>query len=63
MGYRRVLLAGQIVKGIKPGPRPIIVDFAGDTYDVGGRMDDAREFGPCMQAFIENGMRQGPCKE
>lgn len=32
----------QIVRGIKPGPRLVVVNFAGDDYDVGGRMDDAR---------------------
>jgi pimeloyl-ACP methyl ester carboxylesterase len=32
----------QIVRGIKPGPRFVVVNFKGDTYDVGGRMDDAR---------------------
>ncbi len=31
----------QIVKGIKPGPRIVVVNFTGDSYDVGGRMDDA----------------------
>jgi pimeloyl-ACP methyl ester carboxylesterase len=31
-----------VVKGIKPGPRLVVVNFANDTYDVGGRMDDAR---------------------
>jgi pimeloyl-ACP methyl ester carboxylesterase len=31
----------QIVKGIKPGPRLVVVNFVNDTYDVGGRMDDA----------------------
>ena len=32
----------QVVKGIKPGPRLVVVNFADDSYDVGGRMDDAR---------------------
>jgi pimeloyl-ACP methyl ester carboxylesterase len=32
----------QIVRGIKPGPRLVVVNFVGDSYDVGGRMDDAR---------------------
>jgi hypothetical protein len=32
----------QMVRGIKPGPRLVVVNFAGDDYDVGGRMDDAR---------------------
>lgn len=31
----------QIVKGIKPGPRVIVVIFKDDTYDVGGRTGDA----------------------
>ncbi len=31
----------QIVKGIKPGPRIVVVNFTGDSYDVGGRMGDA----------------------
>jgi pimeloyl-ACP methyl ester carboxylesterase len=32
----------QIVRAIKPGPRIVVVNFDGDSYDVGGRMDDAR---------------------
>ena len=32
----------QVVTGIKPGPRLVVVNFTNDTYDVGGRMDDAR---------------------
>jgi hypothetical protein len=32
----------QVVKGIKPGPRFVVVNFINDAYDVGGRMDDAR---------------------
>jgi pimeloyl-ACP methyl ester carboxylesterase len=32
----------QLVKGIKPGPRLVVVNFRNDTYDVGGRMDDAK---------------------
>jgi pimeloyl-ACP methyl ester carboxylesterase len=32
----------QVVKGIKPGPRLVVVNFRDDTYDVGGRMDDAK---------------------
>ena len=31
----------QVVRGIKPGPRLVVVNFAKDDYDVGGRMDDA----------------------
>jgi len=31
----------QIVRGIKPGPRIVVVIFKDDTYDVGGRTDDA----------------------
>jgi hypothetical protein len=30
------------VRGIRPGPRLVVVNFAGDDYDVGGCMDDAR---------------------
>ena len=83
----------QIVGGIRPGPRLVVVNFAGDTYDVGGRMDDAiaafaqsgvqadvianpagftghnagsdlafaRKYGACIQAFIEQGVKQPPC--
>jgi pimeloyl-ACP methyl ester carboxylesterase len=32
----------QVVRGIKPGPRLVVVNFRDDTYDVGGRMDDAK---------------------
>ena len=32
----------QVVRGIKPGPRFLVVNFVNDTYDVGGRMDDAK---------------------
>jgi pimeloyl-ACP methyl ester carboxylesterase len=32
----------QVVRGIKPGPRLVVVNFVDDSYDVGGRMDDAR---------------------
>lgn len=32
----------QVVTGIKPGPRLVVVNFTNDAYDVGGRMDDAR---------------------
>lgn len=32
----------QVVKGIRPGPRLVVVNFADDTYDVGGRAQDAR---------------------
>jgi pimeloyl-ACP methyl ester carboxylesterase len=39
-----------IIKGIKPGPRLVVVNFTGDTYDVGGRMDDAKA------AFTANGV-------
>jgi pimeloyl-ACP methyl ester carboxylesterase len=40
----------QIVRGIKPGPRLVVINFAGDDYDVGGRMDDARS------AFAASGL-------
>ena len=32
----------QVVKGIKPGPRLVVVNFVDDSYDVGRRMDDAK---------------------
>ena len=32
----------QVVRGIKRGPRLVVVNFDGDSYDVGGRMDDAK---------------------
>jgi pimeloyl-ACP methyl ester carboxylesterase len=32
----------QIVRSIKPGPRVVLVNFADDVYDVGGRMADAQ---------------------
>src|SRR5262249_15242317 len=32
----------QVIKAIRPGPRLVVVNFVNDTYDVGGRMDDAR---------------------
>ena len=83
----------QMVKGIRPGPQLVVVNFAGDSYDVGGRMDDARaafaasgvqslvisdpqgfkghgagydnafarKYGLCIQAFIEQPVRQAPC--
>jgi len=41
----------RIVRGIKPGPRLVVVNFAEDTYDVGGRMDDA------LAAFAQNGVQ------
>lgn len=41
----------QIVRGIKPGPRIVVVNFADDTYDVGGRMDDAKS------AFASSGVQ------
>ncbi len=41
----------QVVKGILPGPRLVVVNFADDTYDVGGRMDDARG------AFVASGVQ------
>jgi len=31
-----------VLQGIRRGPRLVVVNFAGDAYDVGGRMDDAR---------------------
>ena len=82
-----------MIAALKPGPKVVLVNFAGDAYDVGGRMADARsafaksgvdavivdapdgfkghgagadfsfarKFGPCIQAFIEQGNRQPPC--
>lgn len=41
----------QIVRGIRPEPRIVMVNFAGDDYDVGGRMDDARS------AFAASGVQ------
>ena len=41
----------QIVRGIKPGLRLVVVNFANDDYDVGGRMDDARS------AFAASGVQ------
>jgi pimeloyl-ACP methyl ester carboxylesterase len=32
----------RVLEGIKRGPRVIVVNFADDAYDVGGRMNDAR---------------------
>ena len=32
----------QVIEGLKPGARILIVNFAEDAYDVGGRMGDAR---------------------
>ena len=32
----------QVIKGLKPGPAIVVVNFADDAYDVGGRMADAR---------------------
>lgn len=84
----------QLVRGIKAGPRLVVANFAGDTHDVGGRMDDARaafasagvdavvlsdppgfkghgaandfafarKYADCIQAFIETGTRQAPCR-
>lgn len=31
-----------VLEGIRRGPRLVVVNFADDAYDVGGRMDDAR---------------------
>ena len=31
----------QVIKGLKPGPAIVVVNFADDAYDVGGRMADA----------------------
>ena len=82
-----------VLEAIKPGPKIVLVNFAEDAYDVGGRMAEARsifaktgvnaeiidspegfkghgaasdfafarKFGPCIQAFIEQGKKQVPC--
>jgi pimeloyl-ACP methyl ester carboxylesterase len=82
-----------MIEALKAGPKVVLVNFADDAYDVGGRMADARsafaksgvdgvivddpsgfkghgagndfafarKFGPCIQAFIENGAKQPPC--
>ena len=39
-----------VIGALKPGPRVVLVNFADDAYDVGGRMDDARS------AFAKNGV-------
>lgn len=31
----------QVIKGLKPGPAIVLVNFSDDAYDVGGRMGDA----------------------
>jgi len=31
-----------VIEALKPGPRVVLVNFADDDYDVGGRMGDAR---------------------
>lgn len=31
-----------VIEGLKPGAKVVLVNFADDSYDVGGRMDDAR---------------------
>lgn len=83
----------QLVRGLRPGPRLVVVNFAHDDYDIGGRMDEAkaafaasgvdaeviaeppgfrghgvgnsfsfaRQFGSCIQAFVEHGDRRAPC--
>jgi pimeloyl-ACP methyl ester carboxylesterase len=82
-----------LVGSLKPGTRVLLVNFADDAYDVGGRMADARaafarngvdaviiddpqgfkghgaggnlaftrNYGPCLQAFIESAKKQPPC--
>ena len=39
-----------VVGALKRGPRVVLVNFAEDAYDVGGRMDDARS------AFAKSGV-------
>ena len=31
-----------VIEGLKPGAKVVLVNFADDAYDVGGRMNDAR---------------------
>lgn len=40
----------RLVEALKPGPKLVLVNFAGDAYDVGGRMADARS------AFAKSGV-------
>src|SRR5918995_1085300 len=39
-----------VIEALRPGPRVVLVNFAEDTYDVGGRMADARA------AFAKSGL-------
>ena len=39
-----------VIEALTPGPRVVLVNFAEDTYDVGGRMADARS------AFAKSGL-------
>ena len=39
------------MSGLKPGPRFVVVNFAEDAYDVGGRMTEARK------AFAASGVQ------
>jgi pimeloyl-ACP methyl ester carboxylesterase len=39
-----------LIEALKPGPKVVLVNFAGDDYDVGGRMADARS------AFAKSGV-------
>ena len=39
-----------VIEALKPGPRVVLVNFADDAYDVGGRMADARS------AFAKSGV-------
>lgn len=41
----------QVIKGLKPGPAIVLVNFADDAYDVGGRMGDA------TAAFAASGVK------
>lgn len=40
----------QVIGALKPGPKVVLVNFAADDYDVGGRMADARS------AFAKSGV-------
>jgi hypothetical protein len=39
-----------LIEALKPGPKVVLVNFAGDDYDIGGRMADARS------AFAKSGV-------
>jgi hypothetical protein len=47
-----------VVDGFKTGPRVVLVNFAGDDYDIGGRMDVAR--GAFARNHVEAEVIDGP---